>query len=176
MFARLPYVVTLISTVYENVGQLPVRVMLHDVRSAYNVGAFFRTCDAVGLERLCLGGITARPPHRAIAKTALGAEQLVSWEGCSDAAEYIESARDNGYEISAIETSSHAVDLFDWNPSFPLCLVFGNEVSGVANNVLARCDTCVRLPMRGGKDSLNVATAGGVVLYELLRKYRKLFD
>ena len=75
-----------------------------------------------------------------------------------------------------VETSQHAVDLFDWRPSFPVCLVFGNEVDGLTEDVLARCDTHVRLPMRGVKHSLNVATAGGVVLYELLRKYRRLCD
>ena len=176
MSARLPYVATELSAAYAPLGQLPVRVVLHDIRSSYNVGAFFRTSDAVGLERLCLTGITARPPHRAIAKTALGAEQLVSWESSLNAEGYVEVARDGGYEIAAVETSPHAVDLFDWSPNFPVCLVFGNEVDGLADDVLARCDTHVRLPMRGIKYSLNVATAGGVVLYELLRKYRQLFD
>ena len=171
---RLPYLATELAGAYASVGRLPVRVVLHDVRSLYNVGAFFRTSDAVGAERLCLTGITGRPPHRKIAKTALGAEQHVSWEGHTGTAAYLEAARRDGYEIAAVETSQHAIDLFDWRPSFPVCLVFGNEVDGLTEDVLARCDTHVRLPMRGVKHSLNVATAGGVVLYELLRKYRRL--
>ena len=176
MSARVPYVATELSSAYAAVGPLPVRVVLHDLRSLYNVGAFFRTSDAVRLERLCLSGITGRPPHRAIAKTALGAEQIVAWDGSHDAAAYVEAARVDGYEIAAVETSRHAVDLFDWRPSFQVCVVFGNEIEGLADDVLARCDTHVRLPMRGVKHSLNVATAGGVVLYELLRKYRQLCD
>ena len=150
--------------------------MLHDVRSLYNVGAFFRTGDGVGVERLCLSGITGQPPHREITKTALGAELHVPWEMCVSAAEYLETVRHQGHEIVAIETSQHAVDLFDWHPRFPVCLVFGHEVNGLDADMLSRCDTHVRLPMRGVKHSLNVATAGSVVLYELLRKYRRLHD
>lgn len=161
---------------YEQIGTLPVRVVLHDVRSLYNVGAFFRTGDAVGVERLCIAGITGQPPHREITKTALGSELHVPWETCASAPEYLETVRSQGYEVAAIETSRHAVDLFDWRPQFPVCLVFGHEVDGLGEDMLARCDTHVRLPMRGVKHSLNVATAGGVVLYELLRKYRRLYD
>jgi tRNA G18 (ribose-2'-O)-methylase SpoU len=79
-----------------------------------------------------------------------------------------------GYQIAAMETTDDAVDLFDWQPRWPVCVVFGNEVDGVGDALLSACDVKVRLPMRGVKYSLNVATAGGVVLYELLRKYRKL--
>jgi len=79
-----------------------------------------------------------------------------------------------GYEIAAVETSAHAVDLFDWQPRFPVCAVFGHEVDGIRPEIAALCDTHVRIPMLGTKHSLNVATAGGVVMYELLRKYRAL--
>jgi tRNA G18 (ribose-2'-O)-methylase SpoU len=79
-----------------------------------------------------------------------------------------------GYEIAAVETTVHAVDLFDWAPRFPVCIVFGHEVEGISAEISALCDTHVRIPMLGCKHSLNVATAGGVVIYELLRKYRKL--
>ena len=81
---RLPFSATQLAESYADVGTLPVRVILHDVRSLYNVGAFFRTADAVGLERVCLSGITGRPPHREISKTALGAEGHVEWEACPD--------------------------------------------------------------------------------------------
>jgi 23S rRNA (guanosine2251-2'-O)-methyltransferase len=81
-----------------------------------------------------------------------------------------------GHKIAAIETSVHAVDLFDWQPVFPVCLLFGHEVEGLSPELLARCDTHVRIPMLGRKHSLNVATAGGVVIYELLRKYRRMLE
>ena len=119
-----------------------------------------------------LSGITGQPPHKQITKTALGAEQQVSWERRGDIAAYVQQRQELGHEIAAIETSQHAVDLFDWQARFPVCLLFGHEVTGLDQRLLDRCDVHVRLPMRGLKHSLNVATAGGVVLYELLRKYR----
>ena len=85
-----------------------------------------------------------------------------------------QAIRERGYEIAAIETTVHAVDLFDWTPRFPVCVVFGHEVDGIRPELSALCDTHVRIPMLGAKHSLNVATAGGVVIYELLRKYRAL--
>ncbi len=153
---------------------LPVAVLLDNVRSMYNVGAFFRVADGVGLEKLCLCGITAHPPKKAIAKTALGAEETVAWEHDWDAVHAAAGLRSNGFEIVAIETSLHAVDLFEWQPRFPLCVAFGHEVDGLRPELLEMADTHVRIPMLGKKNSLNVATAGGIVLYELLRKYRAL--
>jgi tRNA G18 (ribose-2'-O)-methylase SpoU len=151
-----------------------VAVLLDNVRSLYNVGAFFRTADAAGVERLYLSGITGVPPKRAIAKTALGAEESVAWEHTSQPVPLIHTVRQRGYEIAAVETTIHAVDLFDWTPRFPVCLIFGHEVDGIGPEISALCDTHVRIPMLGAKHSLNVATAGGVVIYELLRKYRAL--
>jgi len=82
--------------------------------------------------------------------------------------------REQGYQVAAIETNLHAIDLFDWTPQFPVCVLFGNEVSGLQPDVAALVDAHIRIPMLGLKHSLNVATAGGVVLYELLRKYQQL--
>jgi tRNA G18 (ribose-2'-O)-methylase SpoU len=154
--------------------RLPAAVLLDNVRSMYNVGAFFRAADGVGLEKLCLCGITAHPPKKAISKTALGAEAIVPWEHDWDAVKMAERLRQSGFEIAAIETSPHSLDLYDWQPRFPVCVAFGNEVEGLAPELLAMADTHVRIPMLGQKRSLNVATAGGIVLYELLRKYRVL--
>jgi tRNA G18 (ribose-2'-O)-methylase SpoU len=151
---------------------LPVAVLLDNVRSLYNVGAFFRTADAAAIEKLYLCGITGRPPKSAITKTALGAEDSVAWEHSWDPAAVLRDISGRGYELAAIETSVHAVDLFDWAPRFPVCVVFGHEVDGIQPQLSALCDTHVRIPMLGAKHSLNVATAGGVVLFELLRKYR----
>jgi tRNA G18 (ribose-2'-O)-methylase SpoU len=170
---RLPYQVTALAGSYEGL-RLPVTVLLDNVRSMYNVGAFFRTADGIGLEKLYLCGITAYPPKKAISKTALGAEESVSWEHGWDALEMVAGLRRKGYEIAVIETSLHSVDLFDWRPNYPVCVVFGHEVDGVRTEVLKLADTHVRIPMLGQKHSLNVATAGGIVMYELLRKYRVL--
>jgi tRNA G18 (ribose-2'-O)-methylase SpoU len=171
---RIPFQATLAAAAYEGFTKLPVRVVLENVRSLYNVGAFFRTCDAAGAEMLELCGITGRPPDKQIHKTALGAEDSVRWRHHSNPIELAGELRAGGYEIAAVETSLHAVDLFDWQPSFPVCVVFGNEVEGIHPDLSRLCDTHVRIPMLGVKHSLNVATAGGVVIYELLRKYRAL--
>lgn len=173
---RIPYSATELGAGYAGITRLPVSILLDNVRSLYNVGAFFRTADAAAVERLYLSGLTASPPHRGIAKTALGAEQTVPWERSEDPIVTIEALRASGCEIDAIETSLRAVDLFDWQPRFPVCVVFGHEVDGVRPAVLERCDTHVRIPMLGRKHSLNVATAGGVVVYELLRKYRRMME
>jgi tRNA G18 (ribose-2'-O)-methylase SpoU len=159
---------------YEDIRPLPVCVLLENVRSLYNVGAFFRTADAVALDKLYLGGITGYPPQNMITKTALGAEETVPWQRVADAETTITELRATGYEIAAIETSAHAVDLFDWQPRFPVCVLFGHETDGLTPGVAAMADTHIRIPMLGRKHSLNVASAGGVVLYELLRKYRAL--
>lgn len=151
---------------------LPASVLLDNVRSMYNVGAFFRAADGVALEKLWLCGITAHPPKKAITKTALGAEQTVPWEHDWDALRVADSLRRGGYQLAAIETSANAPDLYDWQPRFPVCVAFGNEVEGLRPELLAMADAHVRIPMMGTKNSLNVATAGGVVLYELLRKWR----
>jgi 23S rRNA (guanosine2251-2'-O)-methyltransferase len=171
---RIPFQATSGSVRYDPIPVLPVCVLLDNVRSMYNVGAFFRTADAAAVEKLYLCGITARPPRREISKTALGAEDSAPWEHVCEAGPLLHVIRERGYELAAIETSVHAVDLFDWMPRFPVCIVFGHEVEGIRPEVSELCDTHVRIPMLGTKHSLNVATAGGVVIYELLRKYRAL--
>ena len=138
----------------------------------YNVGAFFRVADGVGLEKVCLCGITAHPPKKAITKTALGAEEAVVWEHDWDLMEAAGRLRQSGFEIAAVETGPQSIDLFEWQPRFPVCVAFGNEVEGLRPELLALADAHVRIPMLGQKTSLNVATAAGIVLYELLRKYR----
>jgi 23S rRNA (guanosine2251-2'-O)-methyltransferase len=155
---------------------LPVIVVLDNVRSLYNTGAFFRTADAVGVEKLVLCGITPRPDQgtrqaRAIAKTALGSEHSVRWEYEPDTSEALARIQRLGYQIVIAETASDTIDLFSWTPTWPVCVVFGHEVTGVRPRVAVGDDvTYVRIPMFGAKTSLNVATAGGVFLYELVRK------
>jgi len=173
---RIPFQATSAGALYERIAALPVAILLDNVRSMYNVGSFFRTGDAARIEKLCLCGITSYPPKHAISKTALGAEETVPWEHSWEPLPMLKQMRERGYEIAAVETTVHAVDLFDWAPRFPVCVVFGHEVDGIRPEVSEQCDTHVRIPMLGSKHSLNVATAGGVVIYELLRKYRALSE
>ncbi len=175
MNEQLPYQVTQAARAYEAFAQLPVAVVLDNLRSLYNVGSFFRTADAAGIEKLYLSGITGTPPQKGIAKTALGAEDTVAWERVETGIEIVNRLRARGYEVAAVETSMHAVDLFDWSPGFPVCLLFGHEKDGLSSELGAAADRHIRIPMLGMKHSLNVATAGGIVIYELLRKYRALF-
>lgn len=151
---------------------LPVCAVLDNIRSLYNVGSIFRTADASGVERLILCGITPAPPHPSMRKTALGADERVAWEQSRNGVAALGRLRLAGYRVAAIETGEGAVDLFDWQPEFPLAVVFGNEVEGVSPAMLDMCDARVSLPMHGIKRSLNVATAAGVVFYELLRRRR----
>ena len=176
MDSRTPFLATQSGAAYDAIRKIPVTVLLDNVRSMYNTGAFFRTADAAGVEKLLLTGITSFPPQHAITKTALGAEETVAWEHAWDPLPLVRGLRAREYEIVAIETSPHAVDIFDWQPRFPVCVVFGHETDGIRPELLALCDTHVRIPMLGIKHSLNVATAGGVMLYELLRKYRRLTE
>ncbi len=160
---------------------LPIVVVLDNVRSLYNTGAFFRTADGCAVEKLVLCGITPRPDQgarqrHAIAKTALGAETSVPWEYEADTAAAVARAAAAGYQVAAIENSPGAIDLYQWTPSWPLCLVFGHETDGVAGEVAAGIETHVRIPMLGRKRSLNVASAAAVVLYELLRRRIKVLS
>ena len=156
--------------------RLPVVVVLDNVRSLYNTGAFFRTADGCAVERV-LCGITPQPDQggrqqRAIAKTALGAELTVPWQYESDTLTAVSALAADGYHIVAVETNPAAVELYEWTPNWPLCLVFGHEKDGVGGDLASIVQTSVRIPMLGEKRSLNVATAAGVVLYELVRRWR----
>jgi 23S rRNA (guanosine2251-2'-O)-methyltransferase len=156
-----------------------VVVILDNIRSLYNTGSILRTADASGVERVVLCGITPRPDQgsrqrRAIAKTALGAEDSVAWEYQPDASTVLQNLVADGYQAVVVEPSADAVDLFEWTPQWPVCLVFGHERVGVSPTLARHVDTVIRIPMLGQKGSLNVATAAGVVLYELLR--RRLYD
>jgi tRNA G18 (ribose-2'-O)-methylase SpoU len=171
---RVPFQVTVGSELYDPIHHFPVTVLLDNIRSAFNIGSFFRTADAASIERLILCGISSFPPHKGVLKTSLGAEETVPWEHVENSIEAASRMRARGYQLAVVETGARSVDLFDWEPAFPVCVIFGNELEGVRPDVLAMCDTYVRIPMLGLKHSLNVGTAGGIVMYELLRKYREL--
>ncbi len=137
--------------------------ILENLRSAWNVGSIFRTADAAGFSHLYLCGITPYPPHEGISKTALGAENLVSWSYHPDAVQLLQELRAQGVILWALETEGSPWDPFSRPPSQPLALVVGNELSGIDPEVLELCHQTFSLPMRGGKNSLNVSVAFGVL-------------
>lgn len=153
------------------IARNPVHVVLDNFRSAFNVGSAFRTSDAGAVERIHLCGMTAHPPHKKLEKTALGAFDYVPWTYYERTVDALDALRDQGVHRVAVEVTDSAVSLMDYEWPKPVALVFGNEVTGINDRVLKRCDAAVRIPMRGYKNSLNVATAVGVVLYEVLRRW-----
>lgn len=151
-----------------------IKVILDNIRSALNVGAIFRTCDAVNIEKLCLCGITAYPPHNRIPKTALGAVESVSWEHYKTTREAITGIRKSRkIEIVSVELTKDAVDFWNYKFKQSVTLVFGNEITGVSEEILKLSDAKVKIPMFGTKKSLNVATSCGIVLYEVIRQLEK---
>ena len=152
-------------------GKMPIVVILENIRSAYNVGSIFRTCDAFLIEAVYLTGYTATPPHKEIKKTALGADESVQWSHFPDAKSAIASAKNKQYRVYAVEQTTNSMKLQDLpvTPNDHIALVFGNEVSGVEMETILSCDGCVEIPQLGMKHSINVATAAGIVLWELVR-------
>ena len=147
-----------------------VVAVLENVRSAYNVGSVFRTADAFLIEAVYLTGYTAKPPHKEIKKTALGAEDTVTWKHFSSAVEAIQDLRENGYQVLAVEQVENSISLEKFKPNGKVAVIFGNEVSGVEQSTIALCDGTIEIPQLGMKHSLNIATAAGVVLWEMIRE------
>jgi tRNA G18 (ribose-2'-O)-methylase SpoU len=145
--------------------KLPFCVVLNNIRSLYNVGSIFRTADGAGAEKLWICGITGHPPDTQISKTALGAEMEVPWEYRRDAREVLRELKIGGYQIVFLEQLAESTPYQDFCPSGPVCLVLGNEISGVSEELVALCDTTLEIEMAGAKNSLNVAVAFGVVAY-----------
>lgn len=156
--------------------KFPVIVILDDIRSQNNTGSVFRTCDAFRVEKLCLCGITAVPPHREIHKTALGAEASVEWKYYGKAAEAVLELKKSGYRIVVLEhtTSNMSLQDFDIPENSRIALVFGNEIQGVNDEVLQLADACLEIPQFGTKHSINVSVAVGITLWEMLKKMKKM--
>jgi len=155
-------------------AKLPITLVLDNIRSANNVGSIFRTADAFAIERIYLCGITARPPHRDIMKTALGADESVEWVYEEVASQVLATLKTSGYHCYAVEQSDHPTWLQEFRaPTHtPLALVLGNEVSGVDQAVMDLCDGALEVPQFGNKHSLNVAVCTGVVVWEIARQLR----
>lgn len=152
----------------------PIIVILDDVRSMHNVGSTFRTCDAFAIEALYLCGYTPAPPHRDIHKTALGATETVNWKHFETTMDAVEHARAVGYKILAVEQAHNSTMLNAYDrKQDKIALVFGNEVSGVSDEILASADGCIEIPQWGAKHSLNISVSVGVVLWELIRNTGK---
>jgi tRNA G18 (ribose-2'-O)-methylase SpoU len=140
-------------------------VVLNNIRSLYNVGSIFRTADGAGVEKLWICGITGHPPDTQISKTALGAEKAVPWEYRRDILELLRELKGWGYQIVFLEQFAESIPYQDYHPNTPVCLVIGNEISGVSDELIALCDATLEIEMAGVKNSLNVAVAFGVVAY-----------
>ena len=153
----------------------PLIVVLDNIRSLNNIGSVFRTSDAFLIEKIYLCGITAKPPHKDIHKTALGATETVAWEYVEDVLELVKNLQKEGVVIASIEQADNSVALQNFIPEKDkkLAVVFGNEVKGVQQKVVSASDFCVEIPQYGTKHSLNISVSCGVVLWDLFNKLTK---
>ena len=155
---------------FEAAEKTPIIIVLDNIRSLSNVGAFFRTADAFRIEELLLCGITACPPHREIHKTALGADETVKWRYFKTTAEACQQLKAEDYRIFAVEQIEDSVLLQDFTFEPHTAYIFGNEVEGVSEEVLPYCNGALELPQEGTKHSLNVSVCAGIVLWEAFKK------
>jgi len=143
-------------------------VICDNIRSLENIGSIFRTADALDVSKIYLCGISGKPPHHKISKTALGAENTVPFEYCRQTGRLIDKLKKSKINIVALEQAKHAVNYTRFKPKFPMALIVGNEVKGVSKKLLEKCDKIIFLPMAGKKESLNVSVAFGVAGYHII--------
>ena len=157
----------------EHALRVPLIVLVDNVRSLYNVGSIFRTSDGAMIEKLILAGFTPHPPRKEIEKTALGSTKSVPWEYTKHPNETIQKLKERGYKISCLELTDKSIHYTDIKAAdFPLCLIIGNEINGVSKEIIDLCDLAIEIPMHGIKQSLNVAVAYGIAVFELARLWR----
>ncbi len=157
----------------DKVKKAPIYVVLNSIRSSYNVGSIFRTSDGAMIEKLYLCGYTPYPPNKQVLKTALGSTESVKWEHVDDAVELVKKLKSNGVKICALEQTNKSIPYYNVKSNnFPLCLIVGNEITGVSQELIDLCDFAIDIPQYGIKQSLNVAVAYGISVFEL----RKIFD
>jgi len=154
--------------------KMPLTVVLDNIRSLNNIGSVFRTSDAFRVECIHLCGITARPPHREIHKTALGATDSVKWDYFNETEESIRQLKDSGYQIVVIEQAEGSVLLSEYqhDSSVKQAVVFGNEVNGVQQQIVDMADTCIEIPQLGTKHSLNVSVSAGIIIWSIFNDFR----
>jgi 23S rRNA (guanosine2251-2'-O)-methyltransferase len=157
---------------YKASEKSPMVVVLDNIRSQNNIGSVFRTADAFRLSGIYLCGITAIPPHREIQKTALGATESVDWFYRSTTLEAVKELRSQGFTLLAIEQTEGSTKLPDYHPASgeKFAFIFGNEVNGIEDEVLAYVQACVEIPQYGTKHSINVSVAVGIVIWDLFCK------
>ncbi len=160
---------------FKETEKFPYVLILDDIRSLNNVGSVFRTADAFKADKVYLCGITGTPPHRDIQKTALGADETVTWEHVSDVLELVKSLQTDGYIVAAVEQVEGSVSLLDFQPepNQKYAFVFGNEVFGVNEEVVKQANFCLEIPQYGTKHSLNIAVTNGVVCWDFVSKILK---
>ena len=163
---------------YKKTEKLPLVVVLDNIRSCNNIGSFFRTSDALLVQKICLCGITATPPNAEIHKTALDAEKTVEWEYFAETEEVVRNLQAEGYKVFAIEQVENSIKLPDFNPLLneKLAVVFGNEVKGVQQKVVNICDGSIEIPQFGTKHSFNVSVSAGIVLWDISQKMRMMVE
>lgn len=157
---------------FKESDKFPFVIVLDNIRSLNNIGSFFRTADAFRAKKMILCGYTQSPPHREITKSALGAENAVIWEKEETTLQAVLKLKEDGYQVFAVEQAEGSTLLqnFDPKPGIPCAFVFGNEVEGVADEVIDVCDGCVEIPQFGTKHSFNVSVSAGIVLWEFIKK------
>jgi tRNA G18 (ribose-2'-O)-methylase SpoU len=151
----------------------PISVIVESVRSIYNVGSIFRTSDAARIEHVYLTGISGTPEHRGLHKTALGAQDTVPWSFEPDSMSIVNRLRNEGYTIAVLEITDRPTLTHEIEPgAFPLCLIVGNEVTGVSAPLVEAADLALEIPQFGAKQSLNVSVAYGIAVFDLVRRFR----
>ncbi len=156
-----------------SVTTVPMTVVLNNIRSLHNVGSVFRTADGAGVEKIWLCGITGYPPDSQISKTALGAETRVAWDHSYKAADVLRDLKNRGYQIVLLEQTTKSVSYHEFVPRSPVCLVLGNEIEGVSDELVELADASIEIEMAGLKNSLNVSIAFGIVAYHFRNCLKK---
>ncbi|MCK5077154.1 MAG: RNA methyltransferase [Calditrichia bacterium] len=154
------------------IKRAPVVVILENIRSLYNVGSIFRTSDAAAVEKLYLTGFTGQPPRKEIDKTALGAVDSVPWEYRKDSIALLDELKQDGYKIAVLEHCHGSKDIFHYEWEGKTAIILGNEVFGVTDEVAAKADVALEIPMFGVKQSLNVSVAYGISIYALINGFK----
>lgn len=162
---------------FQQSEKLPLSVILDNIRSLNNIGSIFRSSDAFSIEAVYLCGITAKPPHREIQKTALGATESVFWEYYENTSDIVEKLKEDGYKILSVEQAENSVmlDKFSVDTNTKYAVVFGHEVKGVDQKVINLSDRVIEIPQSGTKHSLNVSVSAGIVLWEIGKKLKSAF-
>ena len=163
---------------FKKLKKLPITIVLDNIRSLMNIGSVFRTSDAFTIKEILLCGITAKPPHREMQKTALGATESVSWRYFDNTVDAVKELKANGIKVLSIEQADEAkmLDTYEFDFSQEIALVFGNEVKGVSDEVIELSDDCIEIPQFGTKHSLNISISAGVLIWECFQQFQKKLE